>query len=271
MDNRYSQLETVSFKRLDVRDSSGQRTERAELSAISMELVDNVVSSAIPAVYFTSRQIYLPLEMIRYLSRFLEFEQFRNLLRAMWPNGEGEDIFQERLEELSTRKFEIPFYNGEGIQVEYKYDREEPLADRVLVNLESLSPILGGVMPPDGRKFEAPYVLEDFIRGHVTLHECGDGIHSPCEYIYWNNDLEEAPVCPANHLHHYCPGHVNAWCKYYLSTMIFQREGDYGELVNYSNPERREYLLTGSRTTDLYWIRFAHRKGCPNHDYPLVE
>ncbi len=158
----------------------------------------------------------------------------------MWPNGEEDETFQERLRQLSTRKLVAAFLNGREIEVEYKYDRERLLEDRVEVNLRSVLPILGEVELPDGNEFVNTLTMKEFLSKNVKLHKCEQGIHSFCRNVgvdpdeYVDDYLEE-DVCPQRHFHHYCPNHINRWFREYLSLVIALQNGrqDFADMIEF--------------------------------------
>nr|P17578.1 RecName: Full=Repeat element protein [Ichnoviriform sonorense]AAA42923.1 repeat element protein [Ichnoviriform sonorense]AAL55036.1 repeat element protein [Ichnoviriform sonorense] len=231
-----------------------------------MESLETKESKVFTPVYFTSRQILLPLKMISYVSRFLKFEDFRKFIRAMWPNGEANVIFQELLERLSIRKFKAKFYNREEIEVEYKFDRERSGINWILINFKDLLPILGGIMLPDDEdKFQSIFTLEDFLKRNLKVHRCSGGIHTSCHNLGRDSDSDseaKLDICPFDHYHHFCPDHVIAWFKHYLLTAILLREGVYDELVKNANLPNADHLTSGRRRTEQYWLRVARRKKC---------
>ncbi len=119
-------------------------------------------------MFFTSQQIQLPHDIIVYLSNFLRFEDFRNFLRALSPNGNEHEFLQpEHLWRLSTHKFTATFLNGKSLEIEYNFDPERTREKWVLVKVESLSPVIGEVVSPDQgyfRKFIQHAELFGYIR-----------------------------------------------------------------------------------------------------------
>ncbi len=174
--------------------------------------------------------------------------------------GCSRKISPKQLGQLSTNIFPATFLDGKQIDVEYNYDRTRPRKERVQINLEGLLPVIGGTMPPDGKKFLSTYAMEDFLKANLDLHECCNGLFTACTNL--DSDLEEEDSCPYDHFHHYCPEHVSAWFKYYLTTVITIREGDHAELLKRGDPKYNDYLTTGDRLSPKYWLRFAERREC---------
>lgn len=165
--------------------------------------------------YFTSRHIFLPAEVIFHLSKFLQFEDFRNFIKGTWLNGEEDETFQQRLWQLSSRKFVAKFLDITEIEVLYHYDVDRVIDDRVKIELKSILPILGLVMPPCGNKFVSLSAIRNYLETNMTMHLCDGGKHSPCVNVVESSTAKEH-VCEHKHYHHYCPHHVYWWFYHYL-------------------------------------------------------
>ncbi len=185
-----------------------------------------------------------------------------SLTSAMLSSDEEAGTSEELLGQQSTRKFEATFLNGKEIEVEYTYEREGLDGIRIRINLQALLPVLGGIISPDTRKFVSIFHVKDLLKTNPNLHECSVyGLYNSCFNL--DGGLEEGgDKCPHDHFHHYCPEHVNAWFKYYLTVAIILREGDYAELVKLSNPKDADYLTTEIRSNARYWLRRAQRQRC---------
>ncbi len=213
---------------------------------ISMKALNHNTTRTLTPAYFTLRNIFLPMEMIILLSRFLTFKDFRNLVQAMWPNGEEDETFRERLLQLSLRKFWATFLNGKKIRVVYSYDHERFETDRLRVDLLSILPLLGGEMPPGVNRFMNKSEIKVFLKTNVSVHLCEGGIHSPCL-----NNVEDSKkkwhTCPFQHFHHYCPKHVCLWFEWYLIDAIAVQE--------------KLYQFTQAPESTI-WLDFASTTGC---------
>ncbi len=162
---------------------------------------------------------------------------------------------------LSTNIFPATFLNGKQIDVEYNYDRTRPREQRVQISIQGLLPVFGGSMPPDGRRFVSVFDVEDILKSSPGLHQCGDGIYTPCSNLDAELQVEEN-TCPFQHFHHYCPIHVNAWFKWYLPRVITLREGDFPELVTLEDSQYNFRMMTPDRFVPEFWLSFAQQHGC---------
>lgn len=251
-----------------------------------MESMEAKASRSLTPVYFTSRQISLPLEVIDHLSHFTKLDDFRNLIRAMWPNGEEDDTFKERLWQLSLGKYRATFFNKKEVEVEYSYDRERRSIQRVQIKMtKSLLPLFGGAVPPNPDGFVSPFAVRGFVYQRMNLHLCGGGMFSPCwrpELRYAgdysdefdsdesdsdeerSSDDEEEITCQFDHFHHYCPKHVCWWFERYLSVAIARQRGiqDYKEMM------RNTSLLISSINSDRgafdlsFLLKYTCRRSC---------
>ncbi len=218
-------------------------------------------SRTLTPAYFTSRHIFLPAEVIFHLSKFLQFGDFRNFIKATWPKGEEDETFQQRLWQLSSRKFVAKFLDRTEIEVLYHYDVDKVQDDRVKIELKSVLPILGGVMPPCGNKFVSLGAIRNYLETNMTMHLCDGGKHSPCVNFVESSTAKEH-VCDQKHYHHYCPHHVYWWFYDYLVWEIRCRE------------EQNE-----QRESGLIWLEFCLFRRCdlnrkdlqPNFDLPEFD
>ncbi|ULM71690.1 repeat element 34 protein [Diadegma fenestrale ichnovirus] len=172
------------------------------------------------------RQLPLPLDIFIYMSKFLDFEDYRNFIRAFIPIGEENEYIRRRLWQLSTHKYDATFCNKKQLEIEYNFDPARMPEDRVLVNVESLLPVFGGIVPSDTPQFTSTTQLYDFVRCHVHLDMCTEQYYSSCfcKGIRENQDftlfLQE---CSFEHFHHFCWRHV-AWWLEDLNTSIILEE-----------------------------------------------
>lgn len=216
--------------------------------------------------------IYLPLDIILYLSKFLNFEDFRSLGNAIWPDGNESDIVQATLWRLSTHVFEATFFNGKRLPIVYNFDAARMKEERVLIDSESLVPVFGGILPPAMEGFRSIPELHKFIEMHVHVNLCSEGRHAccPCHLLYDDDDEDafgafvKPPVdeCEDGHFQHYCPQHVTSWLNQYLKSAILLRESK--ELFNEDIAEQYsffaediEYFQTGKRATPEHLLKTA--------------
>lgn len=160
------------------------------------------------------RKFLLPCEMFVFMSKFLEFEDYRNFIRAFMPNGEENEYIRKILWQLSTHKYFATFCNKKLLEIEYNFDPARSPEDRVLVNLESLLPIFGGVVPPGTSQFTSLTRLYDFVKFHVHLNMCSDQYFSSCFCIQISEDKDftlSLQECRFEHFHHFCWRHVAWW------------------------------------------------------------
>ncbi|AHY22011.1 repeat element 23 [Diadegma semiclausum ichnovirus] len=162
------------------------------------------------------------------LSEFLRFEDFRSLVRTVWPNNDECDIIRWRMWQLSTHIAEIPFINGTHLSIEFNYNPWRKNQDCILINVETLLPIFGKIMWPAVNVFTSVSQIENFVKMHVHLNRCSDYRHSSCSCHLKNSNPHEAGAfakprvdeCKFGHLHHYCAQHVSHWLKFFLHPLL---------------------------------------------------
>lgn len=199
------------------------------------------------------------MEIIRRLRHASIFKNLWNL-----PNGGGSHSTRIQLGRLSIRTFRATCQDGKIIDVLYEYDLERNIKHRVLIKSITLFTLFGGttfIKPKCWRGFVSLSDLEQLVKMCAPLVLCGGRIHSPC--LGWHEDPEfEGEVCPSDHFHHYCPGHVNLWLTIYLWKTIILRECDYGVLLQFSNRQVANYMTTEERHTPEYFLRATRRREC---------
>ncbi len=226
-----------------------------------MESLGEGTSRTITPVYFTSRQVFLPTEIIFHLSHFLEFQDFRNFVRAMWPQWRRRRHFQRKTTgNFQHERLLLLFLNGKTIEVEYNYDRERFLEDRVKINLQSMLPILGEVELPDGNEFVNTLTMKEFLYKNVKLHKCEQGIYSSCGVVAVDLDEEERDVCPHHHFHHHRPRHINRWLREYLSPMIALKNGqqDFVEMIEFTCGEFAHEIVANLWNSPLKLLQWFY-------------
>lgn len=179
---------------------------------------------------FTSEGIILPDDTILYLSKYLPFADFRNFVRSLWPRKDKCPlVIRTKLWQMSTHKIETIFINGKRIKIEYNFDAARRNKEEILINVECLVSVFGGIYPPDLKKFTSVSELENFIKIHVHMNVCSDYRHASCPCHLVNDDGRgcEAFVKPSKddqcrygHSHHYCWNHVREWLHRLRDTLI---------------------------------------------------
>ncbi|AIK25664.1 Rep1 [Hyposoter didymator ichnovirus] len=188
----------------------------------------------LPHLGSNEKQVVLPLDMILYISRFTEFLDYKNFVRALWPDKEGSydrDV-QKKLWQLSTHRFTTLFINGKPIEIEYNFDPERT-SDPVLINSDQLQPVFGRVQPPKNEQFMRVTTLKHFVETSIHLNECSRFQYAscPCREDIDNQTARaflkpQMTTCKKHHYHHYCSHHVNYWLdKLVASILHVQQNG----------------------------------------------
>lgn len=186
-------------------------------------------SRADATVFCGSKKTSLPRKMASQLRKFLHTNGHQSFIQRLWPKDDGIDIFQ-----VPTCKIEATFFNKKRLVIEYNFDSTRRKDDRVLVNLDSLLPVLGGTAIPGVNKFTSISKLKYAIHKRVNLDMCSDRRHAccPCHLLFDGEESYEAFVkplvdeCENNHFHHYCSEHVSFWFQHYLNGLILYRESE---------------------------------------------
>lgn len=187
-------------------------------------------------------EIVVPLDIVLYLAKFLQFEDYRNFVRALWPAHDEDDVIQTTLWQLSTHTTEIEFLNGKRLNIGYNFDASRTKENRILFNVDSLLPVFGGVYPRQAEEYMGATKLQNFINMHVHLNMCSNRQYSgcPCYQLRCsgNNSVRvqnmvaahenvvkrEEPVCKYGHFHHHCSQHVRNWFDFFLTPTVLLRE-----------------------------------------------
>ncbi|BAF45741.1 repeat element protein-d10.2 [Ichnoviriform fugitivi] len=187
-------------------------------------------------------------------------------------NGNGKRIIvlQEFLA-LSTATFTATFFDGKPLEVEYIFDASRGKEDRILVNVNCLLPVLGGITVPGMNKYASISELNNLVVMHVHLNMCSNREHASCschllddyEGAYESFVKPEEVQCPRRHFHHYCWGHVVSWLQHYLHTIILYRESrelfdeEIAEHHLLLYREDRQYFRTGERPMSVFLLKNA--------------
>lgn len=116
--------------------------------------------------------------------------------------------------------------------MEYNCDPWRKKEERVLVSVDSLLPVFGGVRPPKIDEFTSVRKLENFVRMHIHLNMCTERRYASCScYLkavepYNAAKFAKPPLdtCEFQHFHHYCWQHVSHWLMYFLNTVLMPPE-----------------------------------------------
>lgn len=168
--------------------------------------------------------------MVLYVANFMRFEDYRRFIMSLYPNNLVDDLILKKLWELSTYRIETMFISERPLMIEYNYDPARSRDHRVLMNVESLSPILGGLMSPNMNKFATVSELTDFVKTHIHLNQCSGGRFDPCNSTDQNGrgfeTFKKPPTdaCPYGHYHHYCWHVVTSWLSVFEISMVLLRE-----------------------------------------------
>lgn len=176
--------------------------------------------------------IVLPLDIILYLARFLQFDDYRNFIRCFWPANNECDVVRNKLWQMSTHEISIPFLNGKRVKIEYNFDASRMPEHRILFNVETLLPIFGGVVPPRADKFLSASRLQNFIRMHVHLNMCFGRQYAACLCHEFKHNTHTGVrivkpsevACKYGHFHHYCSLHVRNWLDFCLIPLVQLKE-----------------------------------------------
>lgn len=200
----------------------------ASYRAIVMDRREEETREAAPPPCLTSKKIVLPIELILYMAEFLSFVDYRSFIRSLWPNNDESPIFREKLWKMSTYKNKTVFMNGQILELEYNFDPSRKRDDRYLFNLDSLSPVFGGISFPRKDKFVNKATCKALIKMHVHVNMCTAGDYASCTCHMPPLDSRIATAfaipprgtCKYRHFHHYCSQHVRQWFDLVTNPLI---------------------------------------------------
>ncbi|AIK25629.1 Rep1 [Hyposoter didymator ichnovirus] len=182
-----------------------------------------------------SASTYLPCDVLLHMSRYLQFEDYRNLIEAFWPDGGEDELIRQRLWKLSSRIYSTSFFNGKPLQVEYNHDTQRPRQYRILLNVKTLLPITGPIFSSDmDEVWISPLELSDIVWVCYTMDKCSEYRYANCDCCarLYNKTAEYPETfgelcgtdCPYGHFHHYCTHHISWWLMNYLLPSIQVQE-----------------------------------------------
>lgn len=183
--------------------------------------------SSIP-LPITLNRIYLPADIIVYMAQFLNFLDYKSFIRSLWPAYNESDIIRKTLWKVSTYKCKTKFINGKQLEIEYNFDPTRAKENRILINIDTLLPVFGGIASTTMDKFASISKLENFIKMHVHVNMCSERRYASCPCHLVNDGgqgCEEfvkslVNTCEHGHFHHYCGKHIESWLKIFENNSI---------------------------------------------------
>lgn len=185
------------------------------------------IEMPLPRLGSSDKQVVLPFDMILYIARYMDIVDYKNFVRALWPNKRGryDPAVETKLWQLTTHRFTMLFINRKPLEIEYNFDRSRT-SDPVLINTEFLIPVFGQILPPRKEQFLSVTILKHFVDTNVHLNQCSRFQYASCpcgENV--DNQTARAFVkpqmvtCEKRHFHHYCSHHVNYWLDKLVSSI----------------------------------------------------
>lgn len=203
-----------------------------DFCVIVMDRQEEETSEAAPLPCSTSKQTVLTINEILEMAESLSLEDYRSFVRSLWLTDDQRDIVRDQMWNMSTHRITTTFINGDRLDIEYNYDPARKRKDRYLINMDSLSPIFGGVSVPWKEKFVSISTCTDFVEMHVHLNMCSGGRYSSCSCPGETLAGERVPTfakhsqvtCKYEHVHHYCAQHVRQWLLLIVDSSIVHSE-----------------------------------------------
>ncbi|ULM71604.1 repeat element 6 protein [Diadegma fenestrale ichnovirus] len=117
-----------------------------------------------PCFISNGKAVDVPMDVILHIASFTDAVDFKNFVRALWPDREGsyDHYVQVKLWQLSTHRFTTLFINGKPLEIEYNFDPDRE-SDAILINSDCLLPVFGSLKPPEKEKFLRVPRLKQFI------------------------------------------------------------------------------------------------------------
>ncbi|ULM71608.1 repeat element 9 protein [Diadegma fenestrale ichnovirus] len=164
-----------------------------------------------------------PCEIFLHMSKFMNFQDFKNLTLALWPNGGQDSAISKKLWQLSTYTFRAGFCNSrKTFKIEYNYDPTRARDERILINVDSLVPAFGEISLPVDAKFLSVRQLNKLIIKQIrftqtlrTQSAASNVQHTSYHCKWYTHTLEER-----SHAHHFMWKHVSWWFNEYVVTLI---------------------------------------------------
>ncbi|BAF45589.1 c4.1 [Tranosema rostrale ichnovirus] len=180
----------------------------------------------------TSNKIVVAVDIILYMTEVLSSADCRSFIRALYPNDEED--YREILWRLSTYDARTTFLNGQQLNIRYNFNLWRRKEDCILISVNSLLPIFGGIVLPLVDGFMTVSNLRNFVKIHVNLNTCSDYQYASCACHLLNKDGQRGETflqpssnvdtCGNRHSHHYCSQHLIDWLDLALAASILLRE-----------------------------------------------
>ncbi|ULM71655.1 repeat element 22 protein [Diadegma fenestrale ichnovirus] len=173
----------------------------------------------------------LLLKKILGIAESMEFEEYQRIIENILHKTHLHPKMQEQLRQISTRQFTATFLNGKPLVIRYNYDPSRVEEERVLFDVNSLLPVLGGVVAPALSRFASSSQIHGSVKKHVHLNLCDNGEHASCPCHLGRNQAQvrafvqpAVDACRDGCFHHYCSQHVGHWFQFYLVQVVLLRE-----------------------------------------------
>lgn len=178
-----------------------------------------------------SMKVSLSIKKIFQAAESLEFEEYQSFIQKLLHNTDMHPQIQAQLWRMSTHRFTATFLNGKPLVIRYNYDPSRLEEERVLFDVDFLSPVLGSVIPRALSRFATASQIHSFVKKHVHLNRCADCEHASCPCHLGHDQAQVRafvqPAVDACHdrcFHHYCSQHVGYWLKLYLAPVVLLQE-----------------------------------------------
>lgn len=188
------------------------------------------------------------------------------------------DEIEEILQDPRASRIDAVFLNQKPLQVIY-YFEDKGTEGRIMINVDSLLPIFGGIRPTAAGFFETLDQLSIFVQANIRLNKCSKYKYADClchlirdrvDPHFSGLEMFASSGCLRGHFHHACWSCVNLWLNDYLRVLILHQEskplyvkatreicskiyrlGDFDEYFNREHPE--------------FYLRLAQRWVIPEH------
>lgn len=136
------------------------------------------------------------------------------------------------VQDLKVSKIDTIFLNRKPLEVKYYFEYEET-EQFIMIDVDSLLPILGGFRPTDTGSFETLDTLSALVKEYIYLNQCSNYQYADCICHLFSNRMEReilelemnpSSSCRLKHFHHACGNCVNLWLNEYLRVLILRRE-----------------------------------------------
>lgn len=174
----------------------------------------------------------LCVDLIVYLGNFMKFKDYVTFIRVLWPNHDEDETVRAKLWRMSTHRLRCMFLNGKYLEIEYNYDHTKEYMEDILVNVNTLLPVFGGLVPRGMKTFVHPWRFHKFVTKELRLNECCGHVYASCPC---HLDIDSAAAgeyepladngCTEGHFHHFCEKHVSTWILTYLLDTITDSAG----------------------------------------------